>query len=181
MKVELEAKFLDVDVHKLHRKLAEIGATCVHVERLMKRVVFESQYLNDKRAWLRIRDEGEKRTMTLKQASDATDITRIKELEVEVTDFDGMHAMLAALGLEEKRYQENRRESWLYQGTAIEIDTWPSIPTYVEIEGKSEEHIKDTAVTLGLNYTEAVFGSVDEVYSQFYNIDILNKERLVFD
>lgn len=181
MKSELEAKFLEVNKEALRTKLREVGAECVTEERLMQRVVFESEYLRTNRAWLRVRNEGSVTKLTLKQASDATDITRIKEAEVTVGNFDDAKTILNGLGLEEKRYQENRRESWKFNEVAIEIDSWPLIPPYIEIEAKSEDEVKEVASLLGFNYNQAVFGSADEVFKDVYGIDILSMDRLTFE
>lgn len=180
MKDELEAKFLEIDKKAIRAKLQELGAVCTKPERLMQRIVFENDYLKNKRAWIRVRNEGDVTHLTLKQASNATDISRIKEAEVNVGDFLEMKTILKELGFEDKRYQENYRESWEYNDVSIEIDTWPKIPTYVEIEGKSEKAVKEVSRKLGFDYSNAVFGSADEVFKDKYGIDILNMDKLVF-
>ena len=181
METELEAKFLEIDKGSIRAKLRQIGAELVTEERLMQRVVFESDYLRNNRAWLRVRNEGSVTKLTLKQASDATDITRIKEAEVSVGNFDDTKTILNGLGLEEKRYQESRRESWKFKDVSIEIDSWPLIPPYIEIEAGSETEVKDVASLLGFDYSTAVFGSADEVFKDTYGIDILSMEKLEFE
>ena len=181
METELEAKFLEIDKGSIQAKLRQIGAELVTEERLMQRVVFESDYLRNNRAWLRVRNEGSVTKLTLKQASDATDITRIKEAEVSVGNFDDTKTILNGLGLEEKRYQESRRESWKFKDVSIEIDSWPLIPPYIEIEAGSETEVKDVASLLGFDYSTAVFGSADEVFKDTYGIDILSMEKLEFE
>lgn len=181
MKAELEAKFLEVDKVAMRAKLLGIGAVCIHPERIMQRVVFENEHMNNKRAWLRVRNEGNVTKLTIKQSSDAQDISRIKEAEVVVGDFETTKNILVEIGLEQKRYQENYRESWKYKDVSIEIDSWPLIPPYLEIEGNSEEEVKEISNLLDFNYDNAVFGSADEVYKSKYGIDILTMDRLVFD
>ena len=58
-----------------------------------------------------------------------------KEAEVTINDFDEMDRILTKIGLKARNYQENRRHQFKYKDTEIDIDTWPLIPTYVEIEG----------------------------------------------
>jgi len=181
MKDELEAKFLEVDKNSLRGKLRVLGASCESEERIMRRVVFESKFLQEKRAWLRVRDEGNVTKLTLKQSSNATGISRIQEAEVTVGSFDEIKTILNELGLEEKRFQENYRESWKYMGVSIDIDTWPKIPTYVEIEGDTEQLVMEVAKALGFDYNNAVFGSADEVFKDNYGIDILKMDKLVFE
>lgn len=181
MKAELEAKFLEIDKVAMRAKLQEIGAVCTQPERIMQRVVFENEHMNNKRAWLRVRNEGNVTKLTIKQSSDAHDISRIKEAEVVVGDFETTKNILVEIGLEQKRYQENYRESWRYKDVSIEIDSWPLIPPYLEIEGNTEEGVKEVSKLLGFNYNNAVFGSADEVYKSKYGIDILSMDRLIFD
>ncbi|MEK7643222.1 MAG: CYTH domain-containing protein [Patescibacteria group bacterium] len=181
MNYELEAKYLGINKEELRSKLSSAGAECVSKERLMQRVVFENDCLNNKRAWLRVRNEGEIVTMTLKQALDAQDIYKTKELEIIVSDFTSTVTILNMLGLEQKRYQENYRESWKLGNVSIEIDSWPLIPPYIEIEADSEEEVRGASKKLGFDYNDAVFGSADEVFKKYYNIDILILDKLVFD
>ena len=181
MKTEFEAKFLEIDKDTLREKLTSIGATCIKPERLMTRVVFENPFLVSNRAWLRIRNEGDKTTMTLKQTTDSTNIDRVKEVEVTVSDFGAAKQLLENAGFEAKRHEDNYRESWRLADIAIEIDTWPQIPTFVEIEGASEDAVQDLAQKLGFEFSEARFGSVDEIYREPYNIDIMSILRLTFE
>ncbi len=43
------------------------------------------------------------------------------------------------------------------------IDEWPGLKPFIEIEGESEELVRDTALLLGFNWDDAVFGTVDAV------------------
>lgn len=57
---------------------------------------------------------------------------------------------LQLLGIEENALHEKRRSSWLLPNECIcDIDTYPHIPTYIELEG-SEKQINDTVALLGL-------------------------------
>ncbi len=44
------------------------------------------------------------------------------------------------------------------------------IPSYVEIEGPSEEKVRKVSEQLGFNMNEAIIGSVDEVYKLYYDV-----------
>ncbi len=82
-------------------------------------------------AWLRLRDEGTRSTLTLKQVTDATAIDGTTEIETEVTDLHAMADILRRLGLTEVRHQENYREEWRLREVAFNFDTWPDLPTFV--------------------------------------------------
>ena len=65
-----------------------------------------------------------------------------------------------------KSYQETRRESWLLEETEIEVDTWPWIPPFIEIEGKNEIIVRSVAEGLGFDWRNAKHGSVENIYEE---------------
>src|SRR5690606_3609489 len=141
MQAEIEAKFLDVDVEAVRERLKSIGATLVFPMRSMRRVLIEEEHHIAERSFVRIRDEGDKVTLTfkrktVKKGEDAVDSTY--EIETTVGDFDTAVQLFAEAGWKYASYQESRRELWRHDGTDITIDEWPWIMPYVEIEGKSE-------------------------------------------
>ncbi|MFD4143663.1 class IV adenylate cyclase [Streptomyces sp. NPDC058572] len=179
MKHEYEAKFLAVDVADLQAKLTTLGAVQAFPRTLLTRKIFENDSL-DGSAWLRLRDEGTRSTLTLKQVTDATTIDGTTEIETEVTDLHAMADILRRLGLNEVRYQENYREEWRLGEVAFDFDTWPNLPTFVEIEGPDEASVRQAAALLELDYSEARFGSVDEIYKSEAGRDILAEPTLLF-
>ncbi|WP_149182606.1 class IV adenylate cyclase [Streptomyces sp. TRM49041] len=179
MKHEYEAKFLSVDVAALQAKLAALGATQTFPRTLLTRKIFENDAL-DNGQWIRLRDEGTRSTLTLKQVTDSTTIDGTTEIETEVTDLHAMADILRRIGLREVRYQENYREEWHLGEVAFDFDTWPDLPTFVEIEGPDEASVRKAAALLDLDYTEARFGSVDEIYKSEAGRDILAEPTLLF-
>ena len=185
MDIEWEAKFLDIDKNKLRKKLQTSGAKLVRPERLYKRAVFFLPKGHEiKGGWLRVRDEGDKVTMSLKVVTNGK-VDLQKEVTVEVGNYNNARQLLSEIGCVEKAYQETKREIWRLGQTEITIDEWPYLEPYVEIEGSSEEAIKKASNLLGFDYTQAVFGSVDQVISKKYGIpeDSINNEipRIVFN
>lgn len=170
MKTEIEAKFPDVDVALLRIKLKEVGATQEHGEILMRRSNFDypERILDKKGGWVRVRDEGSKITLSYKQLNDRT-LHGTKEVSVDVGDFEKTCEFLNAIGLEVKAIQETKREKWVYKGVEITIDTWPWIPTFVELEAESEQSIKEVAQDLGFDWKDAMHGSVETVYQMHYD------------
>ena len=168
MKTEIEVKFLDVDFNLLREKLTQLGATCVQPMRLMRRVIIEPPELAEKDAFVRVRDEGDKVTLTYKQFDDHTAFSGVQEIEVSVSDFDATVALLARVGLPHKSFQESRRETWAYKRAEIVLDKWPWLSPYIEIEGTSEDDVKEVAADLGFDWSEAVFGSVTVAYQAQY-------------
>lgn len=184
METELEAKFLDVETDELRGKLKAVGAKQIYSERLMRRKVFDfpDERLEKEGAWIRVRDEGDKITLSYKRLVDRT-LHGTKELTVEVSDFEATCNLLLVLGLKLDTYQETKREKWLINGSEITLDTWPWIPTFVEIEAPSEADLKSLAEKLGFDWSRAMHGSVETAYQQYYDVtekEVDNWESMTF-
>ena len=182
MNNEIEAQFLDIDKNEIREKLKEVGAKLVKPEVLMRRVVFDT----GPNTFARVRDEGQgKIVMTYKNVADENSILGTKEVNVVIDDYENGILLLKACGLEPKAEQESYREAWVLGDVEICIDTWPWLPTFIEIEGPSEKSVWDTARKLGLRREKAKFGSVDSTYRHYYGVDedIVNfhTPRILFD
>lgn len=167
MNTEIEAKFVNIDRDEIRAKLEKSGAVLEQVNRLMRRVVVHTPEMTTKNAFLRVRDEGYRTTVTYKQFDDDT-VDGAKEHEVEVNNFDETINILSASGLIYDTYQESKRENWRLGNVEIMLDEWPWLNPYLEIEGKSEEAVKEVARMLGFDWTEAIFGGVANVYKNQY-------------
>lgn len=172
MQTEIEAKFLNTNHDALRQKLTATGAQCVQPMRLMRRKLFDYQdnRLNhEQNGWVRLRDEGDKTTLAYKQLNDRT-LHGTKEVTVEVDNFDTTGNLLEQIGLMQKSYQETRRESWELEGAQIELDEWPWIKPFMEIEAPTEAILRTVADRLGLDMAVAVYGSVEVAYQAEYDV-----------
>ena len=172
MNNEIEAQFLDINKNEIRSKLKEIGAKLEKPEVLMRRVVFYT----GEHSFARVRDEGDKIVMTYKNISDDNSILGTKEVNVEVNDYNDAILFLKGCGLKIKARQDSKREVWKLGEVEICIDTWPWIPTFIEIEGPTEDLVWETAKKLGFEKDQAKFGSVDTTYQHYYGIetDVVN-------
>lgn len=170
MKTEIEVKFAHIDIEAIRAALEKAGATCEQPMRLMKRALIEEPHHEAEHAFIRIRDEGDKVTLTFKRRDDpsASTIDSVKELEVEVSDFDKTVAIFSEAGWQYKTFQESRRETWRLDDTEVVIDEWPWLNPYIEIEGESESDVRATAGKLGLSWNEVIFGHIDALYEMQY-------------
>lgn len=173
MQQEIEVKFLDVDHEEMRARLIKAGATCKQPMRLMRRAILDYP---DRRlqtgtgagwGWVRIRDEGDRVTCTYKYINaDGHDTTH--EIEFTVSSYGKAVELFEAIGLTVHSEQETKRESWQLKDVSVELDEWPWIPQYLEIEGPSEIKIKAAAETLGFQWKDAVRGSSDRAYRIYY-------------
>ncbi len=184
MKTEYEATFPEINKEETRNRLRNAGAKLLRPEFLQKRVVFNLPKGHEiKGGWLRVRDESDKITMSLKIVTGGK-IENQKEICLKVDDFKKAESLLVAIGCQEKAYQESKRELWSFDNVEITIDTWPFLEPFVEIEGKSEKAVKEASQKLGFDYSKALFCSIDTLYSRKYGIpdDFINNKtpKIVF-
>jgi len=173
---EYEAKVLDIDPATVAALILDAGGRSLG-EREMRRYVYDI-VPGDMTKWVRLRDTGTESTLTIKQiAHDGIDGTH--EVEVTVSDFEATNELLALLGFSPKSYQESRRASYELDGAQLEIDQWPMIPPYLEIESDSREHVIAVAEQLGYKEEELTGENTMKVYAR-YGIDLAAIEQLRF-
>lgn len=178
MNKEIEAKFLNINHDEIREKLSSLGAVLEQPMRIMRRVVIHSPDMTKKNAFVRVRDEGHRTTITYKQF-DEDSIDGAKEYEIQVDDFDTAVSLLAASGLKYDTFQETKRENWKLGDTEIMLDEWPWLNPYIEIESRDESNVKDLALKLGFDWKDAVFGGVANAYQKQYpHIDERGKDEI---
>ena len=177
MNIEDEARILEIDKDKLIKRLNKLNAKFVG-EFNQKRYVYNIIPKADGK-WLRLRTNGKKTTLTYKSV-EKNSIYGTKELEIEVDNFENTNSLLELAGIKNKGYQENNRVQYVLDDVEIDIDTWPMIPTYVEIEGKSEKSVLNIIKKLGINDKKITTLDVQSLYKEIYNIDITQIDVLKF-
>jgi len=143
---------------------------------------FINKYHNNSKKWIRLRKTNDKTTIAIKHilAPNETSIQQMLETEMEVPNIDDAKKILEALGYVYKSYQEKERITYILDEYELDIDTWPGIPTYVEIEGKSLDDLKTILNKLGYKIEDTVSCTADEIY-QKYGISMFNKRELRFE
>lgn len=172
---EYEAKVLNIDPDIVTGLIIAAGG--VHVaDRFMRRYVYDI-VPSDTSRWVRLRDTGAETTLCVKQIL-SDEVDGVREVEVEVSDFDSANALLAMLGFTPKAFQENRRSSWTLGAVRLEIDSWPLIPPYLEIEADSTEEVHATAVRLGFVVDELTSENTTAVYARYgHNLTAISDLR----
>jgi len=137
--------------------------------------------------WVRLRRTNNKTTITVKhilnpktQEMQKMSIQSVLETEMEVPSMEIGNSLLEQLGFSFRNYQEKERETYVLDGVEIDIDTWPMIPTYIEIENDSESKIKEIIEKLGLENNEIVSCNTEDVYKK-YGIDLYQFRELRFE
>lgn len=169
MNTEIEVKFININLDEMRDKLKKVGAELEQSMRPMRRVLIEQPEHKAEQSFIRIRDQGDKTTLCFKRRTgDRQAIDDTTEIEVEVSDFDTTVELFREAGWSPITYQENRRETWNLGDVEVVIDEWPWIPTQIEIEGPTEQAVRDAAEKLGFVWGEARLGRIDDIYQEYY-------------
>lgn len=176
MHTEYEVRILDVDVDSLKKKLDELGAV-LQWDLIQKRYIYDFIPKVEGK-WIRLRTNGDKSTLTIKNLV-SSEIDGTQELEIEVDNFDRCNMILKELGYEPKNNYENRRCQYALNGVEIDFDDWPLIPTYLEVEGPSEEAVYNIISALNISKERVTTKDIDDIYLEYgYNLKEINNLKL---
>jgi len=174
---EIETKILEIDPEEIKKKLEELGAE--KVQDVMLRVDWFSlpQFLEQGHRWyLRLRSYSSgKNEITWKGKPEFTDaIRKVEEINVLVDDFDKTKNLFESLGLVCYAHQDKKRVSWKIGDVQFDMDTYPGVPTYLEIEAGSEKEIKDMIKKMDLQKFELYSQGERSLIQEKYKLDWQN-------
>lgn len=170
MAQEIEAKILNIDKAALEQKLAEIGAT-KQGDLFFRSTSFDFPGfpLDKEASWVRLRDEGSRITLAFKQRLGANGNSGkdagMEEIEVAVSSYEDTIALLKKIGMIEKFSQEKKRSTWTKGDVSFDIDEWPRLSPYLEIEAPSWKDVDDAILELGFSLENKVICSATQVYA----------------
>ncbi len=179
---EIEVRFLEINYPEFLKKLHEKGAEDLG-EDFLREIIFydkESKWIYEVKKFVRIRQTKKAVLLSFKHHEEDS-ATGTKEIELEVSDVEKTKEFLEEIGLVAFREQEKKRHTFKLDGVIIDIDTWPSIPTYVELEGQSEEDLKKVAAILELDWKNVVFKSARFIIEERYGIPVSKLHFFTFD
>lgn len=149
--------------HMIKNKLKKLHCTKQNAF-LHKITVYKSNH--NLQLYIRTRDEGYKKTFTIKHKNGSE---FDEEYETIISDIKMLDTMLLLLGLSIKYTVEKIREIWIYNNIEIVFDTYPGIPTYMEIEAKTEKDLNDFCKLL--NLSKDLRTKEDDIYAYYYDLD----------
>ncbi len=180
---EIEAKWLEIDPDQMEQKLMSLGAIKKY-DRIFRDRVFDfpGWPLDKDKAWLRLRDKGDVVTLSYKQryGTSITGDAGMEEVEIKVDDFEKTTQILEKLGMEQKFNEEKRRVHFEIGGVDVDIDTWPLMPSYLEIEGGSWKEAKAVADRLGMDWERRRTTGAMQFYRE-YGIEEKDYKVLTFE
>jgi len=177
---EIEVRFLGIDKDAMKKKLMLMGATDLGEELLQETIFYDTgrTWLKDKKM-VRLRKTPTKQVMTFKHNERET-LEGTTEIELPVDDLAKAKAFLEALGLKAFRLQEKKRHTFLWDGVSITLDEHPGVPVYLEIEGSSEQVVRDTARAMELDWNRARFESSRDFIENIYGIPLSTLKTFTF-
>lgn len=178
---EIEVRFLHIDKDLLIKNLHNLQAEDLG-EFLLKEIIFydpKLEYLKEGKV-VRLRSNNGKITLAYKHHTN-NKIDGAEEIEFDVNSIEKAKDFLEKVGLIAYREQEKKRHTFKMEDTTIDIDTWPSLPPYVEIEGETEEEVKMISQQLGFNWEDAIFENAKIVIEKYYNIPVSKLRSFTFD
>ena len=156
---ELETKILDISPRAIAAQLKKLGAKQTFKGRMVVDWYGPKglTHAGDDPWFLRVRSSGQKTEITWKAHSKILGASRAhKEINVAAGSHKQACEILAAIGLENYAHQEKDRTSWKLKGWSFDLDKYPNMPAYLEIETTSEQNIQKAIKLLGLTKHRAL-------------------------
>jgi len=178
--IETEVRFLEIDVEKIREKLLSLGAID-HGKKFLSEVIIQEptgSWIKEHKR-LRVRQQGDRVTFTYKEGSGVG--MQMIEHEVEVSDYKKTVDLLLATGFTVSRSQEKYRHSYTLHECTIDIDDWPGIPTYLEIEGSNIDDLKSCADKLEFDWDTRYEKDAMCLILENYGLDLKNVSEFTFD
>jgi adenylate cyclase class 2 len=182
MAIEYEVRFLEIDKSSLITRLHELGARDTKEFLLNETIYYDSEgkWQNEgKLVRVRSKDGGEA-IVTYKHHRSQS-IGGAYEIEFRTHDVNEIDKFIQQVGLVFARKQQKLRHTFQLNGATVDLDTWPNVPTYVEIEGLSEDSVRGTVAQLGLKWEDAVFEDARSILENRYSIPIRSLTHYTFD
>jgi len=178
---EFETQILNINPEEIANRLRELGAE-EKPEDFQERFVFDINYLDSQLGadeWIRVRRVNNKSTLTYKKRT-GTGISDTEEIETKIKDFDNTARILSKLKcFKGVYYQENKRKKFKLNNIKFTLDTWPLIPTFLEIESTSEKKVREGLKLLNLEGKDEGHIGTLQIYKK-YGIDLHAHKELKF-
>jgi adenylate cyclase class 2 len=149
---ETEVKVLEIDRKKVVRSLLSLGARKVGEGR-QRTIIFDHPdgRLEKQRSFLRLRNKYGRSFVTFKRLVSQKNVRTSEEIEFDVKDFGSAETLFSKLGLEKKGDFESRRATYRIGKVIFEIDEYPGVPPYLEIEAPRKIDVEKFIAKLGFD------------------------------
>jgi len=166
--LEIEVKILEIDKEGVIGRLKELGAKKVFDGEILSVYFdFDDGRLGKEKKVLRLRKKESKVNLTFKKGVSEEKARVMEEYEFGVESFALMKKALNGLGLSVTHKLDKYRSSYVLNNIRFEIDSYPGIPTFLEIEAPSLDELKASIHKIGFSINDAKPYSIREVLEYY--------------
>jgi len=172
---EIEIKVLGVDIERLKERLETLGAQFLFQGKVKCLHFDQGSFLKDARKLFRLRRwEGEndfpsKFEICYKGPKQIIDGCKVREeIETTVENAQQFEGIVRGLGFVVTMDNDKRRESYQWGEIHVDIDAYPGVPVYIEIEGPNPAAIDKALRELNLTEYERSTESADELFERLW-------------
>jgi adenylate cyclase class 2 len=163
---EIEIKILNVDTKKIEKKLRALGAKRIEKCLIHDKLFNYPDMRIPKDELFRVRNHENRVEITYKANPGKSEFLEHDEYQTEVKDFDTICKILELLGLIVTCDRQKKRTSYKLGKVKFEIDKYPTIPSYMEIEGNKED-IKKMLGKLGFTMKDTTNMNATQVLKYY--------------
>lgn len=168
---EIERKIFDISPKEVSSKLLKMGAKVVF-KGLVRVKYFDTRSgdIRKKHDLLRVRQMGEKKVeICFKSNRKVKEGCKIyDECEFYSNDFGEVSKFFEKLGYICTCYYEKKRKEFALKDIKVEMDEYPGLAPFIEIEASSAKKINDLVKKLGLEKNESSSETINEVLKRKY-------------
>jgi adenylate cyclase class 2 len=184
---EVEVVYTDINIKDIENRLRKIGAE--KMEDILYRIAvfdYPDLRLEKNYSWIRLRSRGDKTTLTYKErqgvnkGNSENEDLGMKEIEIEVSDFEQTKEFLLSTGFVVKLEQDKKRTRWQKDAVTFDIDYWPMLKPYLEIESDDMQKIDLAIEGLGLDINKKRIINNWEIYKE-NGINLGEYQIMTFD
>lgn len=168
MSIEYEVKIISSIGDPL--EYIHMHGEVMHPRQRMQRAVFTLQHNEPVKQWIRVRDEGQKVTLTLKKDTGTNKLDSVHEWELVVDNFEKACQFVEQLGYIKTWTAQTYRKAWQFKDCMVTCDEWPGLPPFLEVEGTTAHDVRHVLQVLQISEADCWYGNIFSVYKKLYNI-----------
>jgi adenylate cyclase class 2 len=178
---EIECRFLEINKQILIQTLLDLGAIDKGESMVNEMIIYDrdSTWRNENK-FIRIRKIGDNVKITYKKYN-YQGVDGASEIELTVDNYSQAKLFFENIGFKVFRHQQKLRHTFILDNIAFDIDTWPQIPPYLEIEASSEQDLIKATHLIGYNWQNAIFNNAKWIIESKYNIPLGKLKFFTFD
>lgn len=166
---EIELKILNIDTEDVEERLLKSGAKKIGTYSVKDEFYdFPDKEIQTKGEVLRLRLIGDKAYLTYKGCRQRDVRFKVRqEEETEIKDPDAMKEIFNLCGLRLAKANIKKRISYMRDNVSIEVDCYPGVPPYLEIESTDKHAIQKMVEDIGFTMEQTTAKSIRQVLADY--------------